>query len=351
MSASRLGEYYRIDGRKLSRLYKDHLSDYRTWDQLGHASDWILLADNIGPRLCIDETEINGDLFTILSNPEGHGKDGSVVAMVRGTRADVVLKVLMLMGEERRLAVREVSMDFSESMLTIVNGAFPEAMIVTDKFHMIKLAADALEELRLRYKREAVAQYRREERRFNAKVRDRKKRRSDYRKKHKCKCKGKKRGRKPIYVGRYKPEVLANGDTLVELLTRSKYLLSQPGDKWTVRQKERARLLFERYPKIREVYSLVCSLRQIFNSDSSRERATELLQQWYGKVTESTVREIKSVRDTIRRREEHVMNYFVNRSTNAPAESLNSKIKCFRAELRGVGDAPYFMYRVATVLG
>lgn len=124
--------------------------------------------------------------------------------------------------------------------------------------------------------------------------------------------------RKPIYVGRYKPEVLANGDTLVELLTRSKYLLSQPGDKWTVRQKE---------------------------------RATELLQQWYGKVTESTVREIKSVRDTIRRREEHVMNYFVNRSTNAPTESLNSKIKCFRAELRGVGDAPYFMYRVATVLG
>ena len=35
-------------------------------------------------------------------------------------------------------------------------------------------------------------------------------------------------------------------------------------------------------------------------------------------------------------REEEILNYFVNRSTNASAESLNAKIKDFWAQLRGV---------------
>jgi hypothetical protein len=35
---------------------------------------------------------------------------------------------------------------------------------------------------------------------------------------------------------------------------------------------------------------------------------------------------------------------------NASAESLNSKIKCFRAQVKGVKDIPFFMYRLETVL-
>ncbi|WP_419180049.1 transposase [Bacteroides muris (ex Fokt et al. 2023)] len=35
---------------------------------------------------------------------------------------------------------------------------------------------------------------------------------------------------------------------------------------------------------------------------------------------------------------ETILNYFVNRETNAFAESFNAKIKAFRAQFRGVGD-------------
>ena len=45
------------------------------------------------------------------------------------------------------------------------------------------------------------------------------------------------------------------------------------------------------------------------------------------------------------------LNYFDGRKTNASAESLNSKIKCFRAQVKGVIDMPFFMYRLVTVLG
>ncbi|MBR5834895.1 MAG: transposase, partial [Bacteroidales bacterium] len=36
-------------------------------------------------------------------------------------------------------------------------------------------------------------------------------------------------------------------------------------------------------------------------------------------------------------------------STNASAESLNSKIKAFRMQLRGVSDVKYFLFRLTKI--
>lgn len=64
-----------------------------------------------------------------------------------------------------------------------------------------------------------------------------------------------------------------------------------------------------------------------------------------------TFREVKSARDAIRTKEEEVLNYFIDRSTNASAESLNSKLKGFRSQPHGVSDLPLFMYRVSRIFG
>ena len=45
------------------------------------------------------------------------------------------------------------------------------------------------------------------------------------------------------------------------------------------------------------------------------------------------------------------LNYFINRSTNASAESLNSKIKQFRAQLHGVIDVKFFLFRLSKIFG
>ena len=68
-------------------------------------------------------------------------------------------------------------------------------------------------------------------------------------------------------------------------------------------------------------------------------------------VNRCTIREIKSARDAIKSRENNVLNYFLERSTNASAESLNSKMKGFLAQLRGVSDLPFFMYRLCLIFG
>ncbi|MDY5316335.1 MAG: transposase, partial [Sodaliphilus sp.] len=60
---------------------------------------------------------------------------------------------------------------------------------------------------------------------------------------------------------------------------------------------------------------------------------------------------VKSARDSIREKEDEVLNYFINRSTNAAAESLNSKIKHFRSQLHGVSDLPFFIYRLTVIFG
>ncbi len=78
--------------------------------------------------------------------------------MVRGTKACEVIKVLMQIPEEDRLKVKEVTLDMSESMRSIVEQVFPNALITLDCFHIIKRCLEAVEELRLRYKRGRITQ-------------------------------------------------------------------------------------------------------------------------------------------------------------------------------------------------
>ena len=79
------------------------------------------------------------------------------------------------------------------------------------------------------------------------------------------------------------------------------------------------------------------------NKKLTKETAKEKFGEWYEKVAACTLREIKSVRDTVKFYEDEILNYFNGRKTNASAESLNSKIKCFRSQVKGVRDIPFFM--------
>ena len=43
------------------------------------------------------------------------------------------------------------------------------------------------------------------------------------------------------------------------------------------------------------------------------------------------------------------LNFYINRSSNAAAESFNSKVKSFRAMLRGITDEKFFLFRLAKI--
>ena len=110
--------------------------------------------------------------------------------------------------------------------------------------------------------------------------------------------------------------------------------------------------MFERYPDLKEAYSIVHSLRMIFsNSKATWVSGHESLQKWFGKVDEFGNEAFRIAAETIKDRQEEVLNYFINRATNASAESLNAKIKQFRAQLRGVVDVDFFLYRLSMIWG
>lgn len=352
-TARSLGRYFMIDGDELERAYKHHLSEYPTWEQKDHAADHILIPDNLGEKLSIDETALQEDLFTILSNKAGHCRSGSIVAMARGTKASDIIACLMQLPEEDRLQVKEVTMDLSSSMRAIVTEVFPNATIVLDCFHVLKRCHDAIEEIRLKLKRDAQVELRRQEREHRERQKRNARQRRYYRKRHPRKNGEVKRGRKPKRLNeRFKAPTFANGDTKIELLTRSKRALTQSREKWSERTKERMDILFSGEPKLKEAYDIVNALRTIFRCKTlSKEEARAKLREWYQKATDCSLREIKSARDAIKHREDEVLNYFLERSTNASAESLNSKIKSFRAQLRGVNDLPFFMFRLYKIFG
>jgi transposase len=159
VSAKRFGDYYKINGRVLQYYYKNHLSDFKDWIQKEHAEDWLLYPENIGIYLSLDATSLSTDeLYTILTNKNAKGKKGSIVAIVEGTKAIDVINILHKIPLERRNIVEEVTAHMAGSMNLIAKKCFPKTEIVTDRFHVQKLASEAVQEERIRLRWEIIEQ-------------------------------------------------------------------------------------------------------------------------------------------------------------------------------------------------
>jgi len=263
----------------------------------------------------------NGDLYTIVTNKAAHGKQGALVAMVEGTKSDDVAKVLSRIDLIERNLVTEVTLDMSPAMERIVRDSFRRARFVTDRFHVQQLISDAIQEVRMVFRREAIQA------------------------ENDALLKAKKEG------VRYVSKTYENGDTVKQLLARSRYLIFKPSSKWHKSQKERSEILFREFPKIKKAYGLTMMFRNCYENSYSIDEAKIALEKWYAKVEDSEIVEFLLPVSTVRAHEDTILNYFVNRSTNASAESFNAKLKGFRALVRGVGDKKFFIFRISRIYG
>lgn len=316
--------FFDIDGDLFERQYKRHLSGYWEWKDTAeglHAERWRVFPQNIGPHLSIDETSLSkGELYTIVTNKDAHGREHSLVAIILGTEADTVIHALRQIKSELRNQVKEISLDLSESMNKICRMAFPKATRVIDRFHVQKLALEAVQEIRIRHRWDAIQ--------------------AETDAREDAKLLGKK----------YVPSHLSNGDTLKELLARGRYALFKSPDKWTETQEQRAKLLFSLYPDLKEAYWLSQNLRAIFNKRSTEDVARLNLARWYNRVADSGFKSFNTIAATFYEHSDEILNFYDNRSTNASAESINAKIKAFRGKLHGVNDTKFFIFRLCNWL-
>ena len=108
-------------------------------------------------------------------------------------------------------------------------------------------------------------------------------------------------------------------------------------------------MLFSLYPDLKEAYRLSQNLRVIFNKRSSKDSARINLARWYDRVADSGFKSFNTIAATFYEHADEILNFFDNRSTNASAQSINSKIKAFRAKLHGVNDTKFFIFRLCNI--
>jgi transposase len=259
-----------VNGKQLEHQYVCHLSDFTSWSEKEHAEEWLLFEQNLGPHSSIDETSLSqGELYTIITNKEAKGKKGCLVAIIKGTDAEKVKGALQQIAESRRHKVEEVTLDMAASMEKIVRSSFPKAKLVTDRFHVQKLCYDALQQMRIEYRWQAIEQESKEIELAKALNRT------------------------------FIPERLENGDSLKQLLARSRYLLFKNKNNWSASQAHRAEILFNRYPALEQAYNLCRDLAAIYEQTKVKEVAFKKLALWYNKVEKAAFKSFSTVARTI----------------------------------------------------
>lgn len=144
----------------------------------------------------------DGELYTILTNKAAKGKKGAIVAIFEGVNSETIIPILQKINEQQREQVVEVTHDCSDTMHKIVRKCFRNARHTIDRFHVQKLALEAVQQMRIEYRWESMQAD--TDARENAKLENLK----------------------------YEPMCFDNGDTRKELLARSRYLLFKSPDKW-----------------------------------------------------------------------------------------------------------------------
>jgi len=276
----------------------------------------MLFPENIGEYLSIDEVSLSqGELYTFVTNKKGRGKKGTLVASIKGTLSKDISNTLELIPLEQRKMVKEVTLDMAKNMESGVKKCFPKASLVTDRFHVVKLVLEALQHIRIQYRWIEID------------------------KENQAISNAKKSGNKYVH------KIFANGDSPKQLLARSRYILFKKSSKWTHNQKQRAKILFREYPDLKRAYNIVMEFRNIYEV-KSRNLAQEKFSNWITNIFTNQRKEFYTAANSVKVNMNNILNFFSNRNTNANAESFNSKIKLFRANLRGVTDTTFFLFRL-----
>lgn len=337
-----------VDSQKLWRWYRDSISGFYNEDiqQEHYKNDIevvkgmgketirapILKPENIGANMAVDEKKIGEDMHTVLSN-----RDTGKIAMLATTiRAHELQKAIASIGDKAAV-VETMTRDMSSTYARFGDEVFFNASQIADKFHIIKDLLESCQAVRIRYRQEALREKR---------IKYEEHKQQEKQKRIQCRTEEKPYIKKKFS---YKEETLNNGDTLMEALARSRYLLFKFRGDWTKKQEKRAKALFEKFPEIEKVYDLACEFRNWMKKSNVGKDMPYIrnnLRKWFQKVEQSEIEEMLNFKSMIERNKLVVLNYFRFGATNAIAENINSKIQRFVMINQGTRDREFFYFRM-----
>lgn len=282
------------------------IADQQTGEILSEIPVYIAKPENVGERMNIDDKQIGKDVFTIMTNRD----TGKIALMVETVKAEELQMAAEFLGQaiER---VRSISCDMSASYLKFIRSTFKNCKVVIDKFHVIRYVLEAAQNVRIQIKNQLLENL-------------------------------------PKGTRRTKGDEKTLSD--LELLKRSKYLLTQSQSNWTDYQSELANELFDKFPQLQTAYQLSEDFKSWYTpgkQHNSRLVNEKHLFNWYEKVENSGLKQFEGVIKMIEKHEEEIINYFDSKHTNAKAENMNGKIQRFISNNYGIKDKDFNIYRIA----
>jgi transposase len=214
----------------------------------------------------------------------GDAQEGVVEDMISGNAKAPVKSWFQGLPEAARSEIESVTMDFLPAFQSAVEETVPGAQskIVFDKFHLVKQANDAMEEVR----RKEMAACSTSDREFRG------------------------------------------------ILKKARYCLLRSSDNLKPWQEERIDVVDEWFHDTGDAYKMKESIRQILSLKSAEEVQSRL-EEWIAWVRTSKLDPMKRVANLVQRCMFGILNIFHLKRSNANAESLNARIQAVRVKSRG----------------
>jgi transposase len=236
-------------------------------------------------RIAIDEICIGkGHRYvTLVMNLE----TGAIIFVGDGKSAESLAPFWKRLGR-RRYKIQAVAMDMSSAYISAVRGNLPNADIVFDRFHVVKLMNEKLTMLRRQLYREATKEEK-------------------------------------------------------DVLKGSRWLLLKNPENLSEERDEEAHLAaaLELNEPLSQAYYLKEELR-LFWEHTYSWPAQLFLRSWCKRAMATGLRPLKTMAKTLTRLEDGLLSYFDHRISSGPMEGTNNKIKTVQRQSYGIRDREYF---------
>lgn len=247
---------------------------------------------------CSDVTSIGVDetskkkghnYFTVVANMD----TGAVLYVTDGKDSDTIenFRSFLVAHGGDSSKIENVCCDMSPSFIKGIDTCFPGADIVFDKFHLMMMINNAVNEVRIAEKKE-------------------------------------------------------NDD-----LKGSKYIFLKNPENLTEKEKKKFESISNQNLKTLRAYHIRLEFQKNFWKSATREDAEKYLKKWYFWITHSKLKPMKELAKTIKRHWNGILNYFYSRITNGILEGINSQIQAIKRAARGFKNLDNFKTAIYHRLG
>lgn len=228
-----------------------------------------------------------------FSHRKGRGNFATTVCDLDGTRLleiidshkqETIIETLMKWSLKERNRIVEVAVDMWGGFTKVIKDVFPNAKIVYDRFHVMKIVNKELNKIRKQ----------------------------------------------------------CSATTKTLKIKNIKCLLMSNKENLTQEQKEKLEQVLKSSKRLRTAYELKEDFRQIYETEQSPKEAESRLEKWMNTASSLYNDSIEMVRNHL----EGICNYFSNRTTNGKMEGINNKIKLIKRQAYGFTDFEHLSIRL-----